>query len=157
MMNSVPCCSICNIMKVCLDSHTFIERCMQIGKGIKCEFWVNTAYKSFAKYKCSTSHEFKLTSEEYHTIRNEKCSYCKRPSSHKHSNGIDRIDSNIGYILENCISCCHDCNISKGKMSPSEFIEHTIKISNWWNSWTHLIPSMPRQPYIWSNLSKLNM
>lgn len=37
-------------------------------------------------------------------------------------NGIDRIDSNIGYIESNCVPCCKFCNIAKSDRSVDEFL-----------------------------------
>ena len=36
-------------------------------------------------------------------------------------NGIDRIDSNIGYTVENSVSCCKTCNFAKNVMSQDDF------------------------------------
>lgn len=36
-------------------------------------------------------------------------------------NGIDRIDSSVGYTNENSISCCKDCNFAKGDKSVIDF------------------------------------
>lgn len=36
-------------------------------------------------------------------------------------NGIDRIDSKVGYIKSNCVPCCCICNISKNDMSLEEW------------------------------------
>ena len=38
-------------------------------------------------------------------------------------NGIDRINSGIGYTKENCVACCKNCNYAKNSMSEQEFIE----------------------------------
>ena len=43
-------------------------------------------------------------------------------------NGIDRIDS-IGYVTENCVSCCRTCNIAKLDMSYDDFKKHIRKIA----------------------------
>jgi hypothetical protein len=37
-------------------------------------------------------------------------------------NGIDRIDSSIGYVIENCISCCGRCNVAKMSESQQDFL-----------------------------------
>lgn len=42
--------------------------------------------------------------------------------------GIDRIDSNLGYIPDNIIPCCKICNQMKSNMSLNEFYDHIIKI-----------------------------
>jgi len=36
-------------------------------------------------------------------------------------NGIDRVDSNIGYTKENSVACCKYCNFSKHTMSKDDF------------------------------------
>ena len=43
-------------------------------------------------------------------------------------NGIDRIDSNIGYTLFNVVPCCEKCNRAKNIMSQDEFKEWIKKI-----------------------------
>jgi hypothetical protein len=50
----------------------------------------------------------------------------ERRAFHKKSpnyiyNGIDRIDSSIGYILSNCRPCCRTCNVAKSDLSETEF------------------------------------
>ena len=45
-------------------------------------------------------------------------------------NGIDRIDNNLGYTVQNSISCCKKCNYAKHKMSYDEFIELVTNIYN---------------------------
>ena len=36
-------------------------------------------------------------------------------------NGIDRLDNNIGYTKDNCVSCCKYCNFAKHTMSVEDF------------------------------------
>lgn len=38
------------------------------------------------------------------------------------ANGVDRIDSNIGYITNNIVSCCKICNIAKNNLHYNDFI-----------------------------------
>ena len=48
-------------------------------------------------------------------------------------NGLDRVDNTIGYIKDNCVSCCKICNRAKGALSSEDFI-------NWIkNLYTHTI------------------
>ena len=37
-------------------------------------------------------------------------------------NGIDRSDNNLGYVKDNCVSCCKVCNRAKADMSREDFI-----------------------------------
>lgn len=43
-------------------------------------------------------------------------------------NGIDRIDSSRGYVDDNVVSCCPDCNRAKLDMSRDEFLEMVRRI-----------------------------
>ena len=44
--------------------------------------------------------------------------------------GIDRIDSSIGYVVENCVPCCTLCNRMKSNLSGREFIAHVDRIAS---------------------------
>ncbi len=48
-------------------------------------------------------------------------------------NGIDRIDSSLGYIVSNCVSCCKRCNYMKNSLSLEAFIAHVNKINQYFN------------------------
>lgn len=43
-------------------------------------------------------------------------------------NGLDRIDSSLGYRKNNIVSSCSRCNIAKGEMSTEEFKAHIERI-----------------------------
>ena len=43
-------------------------------------------------------------------------------------NGIDRIDSNIGYTSENTVSCCKYCNTAKNTMTQEQFKEWIVRV-----------------------------
>lgn len=88
---------------------------------------VSRSYASSAKAK---NLEFSLTKEQLLNLFSGKCKYCggapsrtyKRPypSGIKHPflyNGIDRIDNEKGYVIENVASCCSQCNYMKGSLS----------------------------------------
>jgi hypothetical protein len=44
-------------------------------------------------------------------------------------NGLDRIDSNLPHLLENCVPCCKWCNYAKSDMTTSEFQQWLKRIS----------------------------
>ena len=156
LSNCMPCCEVCNYMKQSLDPHTFVERCSQIslgygGIGLVTEYWVDINFMSFAKYRAKTIREsgsFELTKEEYEYLRQQTCMYCRRPTTETHHNGIDRIDSSIGYIRSNCVTCCGGCNIAKGKKTPDEFIDQCKIIAGR----EHKFPEIPRYIYIWGRV-----
>lgn len=43
-------------------------------------------------------------------------------------NGIDRIDSNLGYTENNTVTCCKQCNFAKQEFTVQEFKSHVTKI-----------------------------
>jgi hypothetical protein len=64
---------------------------------------------------------FALTFEQYKTITSNKCHYCQGLAIENEVTGVDRLDSDIGYIESNCVACCPRCNYLKGKyISPEE-------------------------------------
>ena len=146
--NCVPCCHMCNMMKGQVDPMTFVERCAHIskvngGKGQLTEHWSNVGKKTYVKYKnqaLKKGHNFELTKEEFENLRALNCKYCIRSATTDHHNGIDRVESNIGYILSNCIPCCRDCNMMKKSYSVNDFLNQCIKIVEK----KHVFPDVPR-------------
>ena len=83
----------------------------------------------YSEYKTNAKRrdlEFNLTLEEFKTFWQKDCSYCGDPII---TVGIDRIDSNKGYILENTISCCKICNLMKNKYDADFFLSHCLKVT----------------------------
>lgn len=70
------------------------------------------------------NYEFNLTFEQFSELINKECHYCPTYPSR----GVDRVDNKQGYILENCVSCCHRCNEMKMNKSLEEFYSHIEKI-----------------------------
>lgn len=94
-------------------------------------------YKQGAKTR---NLSFKLTQKQFETLILSDCKYCgskpdkenKAPNGTLKHNGIDRLDNNIGYNQENCVSCCSRCNFFKGNLNSEVFIEliHNIYSKN---------------------------
>lgn len=69
--------------------------------------------RKFSSYKCGAKQRnlpFNLTKEEFLSFWQADCSYCGDWIA---TIGIDRIDSDLGYSLDNCVSCCSTCNRMK--------------------------------------------
>jgi hypothetical protein len=63
------------------------------------------------------------------------CEYCgSEPSNNMRGqmkyNGIDRIDSKIGYTYDNVVTCCKTCNMAKRTMSVDDFMEWVRRVYN---------------------------
>lgn len=73
---------------------------------------------------------FYLTYENYINLIYKACIYCgngpnkfiiyKKYTGIK-GNGIDRINSDLGYTNENCVPCCYICNNMKNALSLEDF------------------------------------
>lgn len=69
--------------------------------------------------------KFELNIKEFESLIPSKCYYCSEDS-----NGIDRWNSDLGYILKNCVPCCKECNFLKNNTNPDLFIERIKKMYN---------------------------
>ena len=88
-----------------------------------------TAYLFRAKRR---GLEFNLTKEQFKKLTSKKCYYCGANPSTVSSkecslgdyifNGIDRVDSSVGYNIKNCVPCCKICNYAKKDMSEDDFL-----------------------------------
>jgi hypothetical protein len=68
---------------------------------------------------------FALTLKQYLTFADQVCYYC---GEQLNVVGLDRIDSSIGYTLNNVVSCCRNCNYAKRLLSADEFVHHCHKV-----------------------------
>lgn len=112
-----------------------------ICMGARLPSGIGVSKQLFYKYKGSAKFHnrvFTLSFELFGKLTRQNCYYCNTPPSQSFTkktffgsyiyNGIDRIDSNIGYIPSNCVPCCKTCNYMKLGLSIKEFIDHTRRI-----------------------------
>lgn len=93
-------------------------------------------YKNNAKIK---GLDFELTTEECESIFSKNCHYCNSPprihtykklKGEYYANGIDRVDSSIGYVFKNCVTCCSQCNYMKGSLSYDYFTQWVLTVAD---------------------------
>ena len=90
--------------------------------------------------------EFCLSKDQYLMLIKANCSYCGAIPSNVYRqkekdrngikkeyasivyNGIDRVDSSLGYTPENSVTSCKRCNIAKNNMTIEEFKEWVKRI-----------------------------
>jgi len=100
---------------------------------------VYTSYKQNAKNR---NREFSISKDVFRVLTKLPCSYCKaEPSTVSYQggsktskyasergaytyNGLDRMDSDKGYVLGNVTPCCKICNRAKNSM-------HWVDFMNW--------------------------
>jgi hypothetical protein len=138
MTNCVSCCEMCNFMKGCLGPTIFINRIEHImthlglfkGK-LHPEDFKNTTHVEYGTYKFSANkrqHEFSISKSFFNEKIKESCYLCGKKSTDNHKNGLDRIDSNKGYIESNIKACCSNCNYIKRNNNYDEMIDKCMKI-----------------------------
>jgi len=102
----------------------------------------------FGSYKKSAKDRqliWDLTKEDFVSFLYNECFYCGSPpigtiTKYKvnntdihYFNGIDRINNNIGYVKDNCVTCCKFCNHAKNNMTQEFFINLAKKIASKFN------------------------
>ena len=46
-------------------------------------------------------------------------------------NGIDRVNNDLGYNINNCVPCCTECNIMKSVLTLEQFLSHIKRIHDY--------------------------
>ena len=96
-----------------------------------------TNYRNGAELR---GQPFELSLEAFASLISMDCHYCGTPPSNtcvlgrkkfsaslKYS-GIDRIDSNKGYVSGNCAPCCKRCNIAKNDATLEVFLAWVSRV-----------------------------
>ncbi len=101
---------------------------------------LNKLFRRYVRGAKDRGFEFNLNFDQFKKLTEQDCHYCgSAPSSMVGGktyygsytyNGIDRVDNNVGYNLDNCVSCCRICNKMKLKFSVNSFLEQIEKIYN---------------------------
>ena len=124
-------CKKCKIYKNSVDSFIHKDLDLVCAKIIK-----SRLNKRYIKRGLTCN----LTAEQILKLVKSNCHYCNEGFSNTmnynqtnfkytfHYNGIDRIDSSIGYINGNVVPCCKTCNVSKMDMNYNDFLTHIEKI-----------------------------
>lgn len=85
-----------------------------------------TKYQVYRNKAAERGFPFELTSEQFHMFWQKPCFYC---GAEIKTIGIDRVDNDQGYFIENCVPCCRICNRMKMNMSQHQFINQCNLIS----------------------------
>ncbi len=81
-----------------------------------------TLFKTLKHNAKSKGREFTISLELFEEMMNKPCHYCGTMDIN--TAGLDRVDSDKGYILGNIVRACRICNVAKGQLTPQEFIQH---------------------------------
>ena len=105
---------------------------------------INCIKGQYIRGAMERNFEWNLNDNEFKNLISQSCYYCgAAPKQYKQDlrfnksnipflrNGIDRLDSNKGYIIDNCVPCCENCNRMKMQLSENEFLTRVEKIYNY--------------------------
>ncbi len=134
----------CDCGNTCIASSKQINS--RIDKSCGCQSLekktINAKKEHFYRYKKDARKrniDFNLSIEEFTKLISQDCFYCAIPPNTTRKidknnsylyNGIDRVDNNKGYTIENCVACCKMCNFAKNNYTLEEFL---IWIKNVYN------------------------
>jgi len=144
--NTVPCCEDCNLIKNTISYDIFLDKIHHVLSYNKLidedEYYFNfdrpctmstifTTYEDYIRFSKKRKIPFDLTEKEYYNLKEQKCYICGvEPDNVVYTNGIDRLNSKIGYTMENSRTSCKECNIMKRQYTLDELYDRYLKIYN---------------------------
>lgn len=131
-------CPVCKTWKGILDFHK--DEASKDGYRASCKdcvceskrknrdpFNLSRAYSNYRKNAENRGYCFNLTLEDFVNFVRNKCCYCGTETNKGRNGqsclmGIDRVDNNKGYTIENTAPCCWSCNHMKYQSSKEDWI-----------------------------------
>jgi hypothetical protein len=81
------------------------------------------------KSKCKhRSIALNLSLQDYERLTSATLCYYCHGRLPRLGSGLDRIDSDGPYSVDNCVPCCYICNVMKSDLTVYEFLHHINKI-----------------------------
>jgi hypothetical protein len=113
---------------------------------------VKTLYKNHLEriFRCNRENEYNI--ELFEMTIMMSCYYCGTPSNECCYNGIDRFDNTKGYLLNNTVTACTECNMLKGCLHGYVFWKRILHIL----SYHHLIDNETYFPEVFPNSSSIS-
>lgn len=96
------------------------------GIAFKYNHSLDGIYRRYISTAKKRSILFELDKVEFFTLIESSCIYCGGLDRI----GVDRVDNNIGYTIQNSVPCCHFCNRMKWVHSKKDFLAHVLKIAH---------------------------
>lgn len=84
-------------------------------------------YKIYQNVARTKNLDFAMSNIEYTNLTALPCFYCGTLEP-RGFNGMDRVNQQQGYTIDNVVSCCEMCNLMKGCLSSQIFIKRIIHI-----------------------------
>lgn len=110
----------------CLDCVPFKE------KRNKWQQDVHSRYMFYVNRAKNHNWDFEFSEDEFEKLTSQPCFYCGGYSKSTRYIGeycgIDRLNSDLGYIKDNCVPCCHECNVMKMDLDVFGFLNKVEEI-----------------------------
>lgn len=100
--------------------------------------WKN-AYAQLKARGKARNKEVDMTFEQFVEMSKSNCYYCNAEPTESpgprewsepiFSNGLDRVDTSVGYLYDNVVACCKWCNVAKLDRSVEEFYSWVTKLA----------------------------
>lgn len=109
------------------------------GKLEEGEASFNMLLREYKKSAVLRNFPFELTDDEFKTLVAQDCVYCgaeatqRRTTPHYNRefiyNGLDRVDTLRGYISDNVVPCCKQCNRAKRDLPLDDFLAWIVRVA----------------------------
>lgn len=73
---------------------------------------------------------FDIPFEAYVELVSKPCHYCNKSISEETGVGLDRVDNDRGYHLDNVVTCCAKCNRIRSKSMAAEEFKRQTELNN---------------------------
>lgn len=101
------------------------------GKASARAYYKKSPLGLFSLYKKSAKKRglsFTITYDQFVSLIFQACLYCGHKPISPDRNGLDRVDNELGYEIDNVVPCCHPCNSMKGKRTVDDFVSRCNRI-----------------------------
>jgi len=129
----------CTLCKTELNAEKNFFKNVYSPDGFNC--WCRVCYRKeeqkvkrkFSRQRTSArrrGYDWTLTFEDCSGLFLDNCHYCGKHSVEEVKlNGLDRVDNNRGYHIDNVVTCCEQCNVAKHTQTYEEFIQQSHNIA----------------------------
>lgn len=103
------------------------------------EKMINKVISGYIKSAERRELTWALSYEEFYNMSQLACTYCGVPPRQHHAgdapgppmfifNGVDRVNNNRGYEVDNCVTCCYQCNLSKRNLTMKDWMNYLSRL-----------------------------
>lgn len=122
----------CGCHRVAVGRAAALARRLPQGEGA-----IRSIFATYSNSAKKRGHEFTLTKQDLTSLVSKTCYYCGREPSqeswvndfhHVKYNGLDRVDNEKGYTIDNVVTSCYRCNRAKAKMTKDQFLDWVSRV-----------------------------